>query len=232
MVSAGKHSVLSESTMGAVNRGALVVSLVVSAYLMAVGVASGRAGWLSWLSLLPLFYAMRTCAPAPAFLCGMLWGGCLWAFSIAAGDLACLTTTRSFVVSTGVAAVYAGAGAWLTRWMGFSPFVLGCAWAGVELAFAQLGLRDGLLGGAAGDGGVVSWVGHAFGYVLVAFLAAVVNAWLVHLLAGVRLTLVRCGDRDARADRREHLPPWDFLCTPRFATKSCQPRAPPLSGSA
>jgi apolipoprotein N-acyltransferase len=65
---------------------------------------------------------------------------------------------------------------------------LALGWIGVEFAIRPLGLNYGLLAGTQGDGFMIRVVGSFAGYVLVAFLVALVNATLVSVLSEVRLS--------------------------------------------
>ena len=69
----------------ALGRGAMILalagSLVAGAFAMAVGMGSGDRSWLGWVSLLPLFVAIRWLSPWRAMLCGALWGVSLYGFS-------------------------------------------------------------------------------------------------------------------------------------------------------
>ncbi len=170
---------------------ALAVALVGSAYLTATAVGSPTHAWMGWLSLLPLFVAIRVLRPLRASACGALWGGCLFAFCVAADRTAVSANLASLALLTAIPAIYTFLGAWLTRWMGFSPFVLGVGWMGVELALAPLGLHSGLLAGTQDHTALMDYIGRALGYVLVAFLVAYVNAALVAVFARVRLRLPR-----------------------------------------
>ncbi|UCE61217.1 MAG: hypothetical protein JSU63_05605 [Phycisphaerales bacterium] len=207
---------------------ALLISLVASAFAMSAAIVSPDLAWLGWLSLLPLFIAIRVSVPRTGFLYGGLWGACLWAFSIADSDLTSLATPASFALLTTAPAIYAYLGTRLTRWIGYSPFVLGFGWMGVELAFAPVGLDRGLLGILGGDGTVVSWIGNSFGYVLVAFLVALVNASLVSILSGVRLPMASRGYRSLPGNNGARLLPQTLFCLSRSALRPSQPRAPPL----
>jgi hypothetical protein len=126
-----------------------------------------------------------------ALACGALWGASLFVFSITAGRTAVAANLWSFALLTCIPALYTFLGASLTRWMGFSPFVLGVGWMGVELALAPLGLHSGLLAGTQDHTALMDYIGRALGYVLIGFLVAYVNAALVAVVAGVRLRLPR-----------------------------------------
>jgi len=126
-----------------------------------------------------------------------------------------------------IPALYTSLGAALTRWIGFSPLVLGVGWMAVELAFEPLGLHEGLLGSTRGDWTLIDWIARAFGYILVAFLVAYVNACLLSALARIPLTFsspygVRCGD-----DSASRIVPRSRVWSPRYAVPTTMPRAPP-----
>jgi len=212
-----------------VKTAALTVSLVGSAYLMALAVASPTYPWLGLLTLLPLFLAIRVCRPPGAALCGALWGVSLYVFSVTGSSHSIDASAGSLALLTAIPAIYAYLSAWLTRWIGFNPFVLGVSWMGVELAFTPLGLHTGLLAGTQGDGTLMHWIGGALGYVLVAFLVAFVSAVIVSLLsrAYVGATaprfLVGSGENDFCLIQQT------FSCFPLFAIPPSRPRAPPVN---
>lgn len=170
-----------------VMRLALPASMPISAYLMASAVASPPHAILGFLTLLPLFVAISALTPLGAALCGAVWGASVFFFGVwGSGDPLILPPTAvAFVLLTALPAIYAGGGAWLTRRIGFSPFVLGVGWMGIELALAPLGLHNGLLAGTQGDTALMDYIGRALGYVLVAFLVAYVNAALVAVLGRI-----------------------------------------------
>ena len=237
----------------------LILMLVAGAYLMAMATAPTNRSWLGWFTLFPLFVAIRVQRPLRAMLSGAVWGLSLYAFLSAGvatlgGPEAWRLSLYGGLFSTNIAsqggaeagwlihglpvplllftvvpALYGLLGAALTRWIGFSPFVLGVGWVGVELALAPLGLRYGVLGAAQTDAWFFPAVGHLLGYVFVAFLAAYVSALLVTVLTRVA---VSCLDdpRVFNAGRRagSTLLPQTFRCFPLYIIPACQPRAPPL----
>ncbi|UCC29273.1 MAG: hypothetical protein JSU86_13850 [Phycisphaerales bacterium] len=195
---------------------------------MALAVASPTYPWLGLFTLLPLFLAIRVCRPPGAALGGALWGVSLYAFSVTGTGHSIDPSVSSVALLTALPALYAYLSAWLTRWIGFNPFVLGVTWMGVELALQPLGLRNGLLAGTQGYGTLMPWLGGALGYVLVAFLVAFVSAAIVSILSRVRAGaaapryLVGPGDNDFRLAQQT------FSCFPLFAIPPSQPRAPPV----
>ncbi len=206
---------------------ALVPSLIASACLMAAAVASRDFAWVGWLCLLPLFFAIRTCAPLRAALCGALWGGCVYIFLQIGTDLAA-PTLPAFVLLTLIPALYAYLGARVTRWMGFAPFILGVGWIGVELVSAPLGLHYGLLAGTQGGETLMAGVGQGLGYIVVGFIVALVNASLVSVLCGVRFRMPHSVQRVSLPDHGAALLPQTLFSYSLLALSPSQPRAPPL----
>ena len=207
---------------------ALTIALVGSAYLTATAVGSPTHAWMGWLSLLPLFVAIRVLRPLRASVCGALWGGCLFAFCVAAGRTTVSANLASFTLLTAIPALYTLLGAGLTRWIGFSPFVLGVGWMGVELALAPLGLHSGLLAGTQDQTALMDYIGRALGYVLVGFLVAYVNAALVAVLGHVRLSVPRFVPTTASPDCGRSLISQILGCLSLFALQPSHPRAPPV----
>jgi len=186
-----------QACSGPTPMGAIIVALVGavlgSAYLTAVTSRTSAYPPAGFLALLPLFAAVRVLSPWRALGLGALWGAALFVFgTYPIGGLRLFSPTLGnlCVLSTAVGG-YAFVGAALTRWIGFSPFVLGVGWMGVELALAPLGLHSGLLAGTQDHTALMDYIGRALGYVLVAFLVAYVNAALVAVFARVRLRLPR-----------------------------------------
>ncbi len=217
-------------TPGAVSAKAMafIVPIVLSAYLTAAAVGSPTHAWVGRLGLLPLFFAIRLFRPLRACVCGALWGASLFVFCIAAGRTAVAANLGSFALLTGIPALYAFLGAWLTRRIGFSPFVLGVGWMGVELALAPLGLHSGLLAGTQDHTALMDYIGRALGYVLVGFLVAYVNAALVAVLGRVRLSVPRFVPTAASPDCGRSLISQILGCLSLFALQPSHPRAPPF----
>jgi len=207
---------------------ALVVSLVAGAYFAADAITSPKHPLLAGLTLLPLFFSIRILRPTRAMLCGAVWGLSLFIFARWASGPAVGSGLSSVFLLTAVPAIYACLGAWLTRWMGFSAFVLGVGWMGVELALQPLGLHHGLLGATQDDGVLMHWVGRAFGYVLVAFLVAYVNALLVEVLGRIPLRLPRPSPITTSGDAFLSLKSQIVGRLSLVALQPAQPRAPPF----
>ncbi len=129
----------------------LALLLALSALLVSAAMSSPALAWLGWISLLPLFAAIRVLPPKFAALAGVWWGAALalghaW-FAGAGGSSVILGIVRTVCVI----GLYTGLGAALTRRIGFSPLVLAVGWIGVELALLPLGWRDGLLAATQSD---------------------------------------------------------------------------------
>jgi len=207
---------------------AMVAALLLGAYLMAVSIGSPSYWWLGWITLLPLFHAIRVSRPLPAGLAGGLWGASLFVCSAVIGNNSIDPSAFSLVSLSLIPGLYAALGAWLTRRVGFSPYLLALGWIGVEFALRPLGLHFGLLAATQGDGFALRVVGSFAGYVLVAFVVAYVNAALVSVLSEVRLSFVaprlipKAGARQRRFLLAE-LPSYllDLI-------RAAQPRAPPI----
>lgn len=206
---------------------ALIVSVFFSAFVMALSLGSPGGSWLGWFSLSPLFIAIRVLRPRQAMLAGGLWGLCLSVFLEAGVHAGAGPGLQSAALLVAVPAIYAYLGARLTRGIGFSPFVLGVAWLGVELAFHALGLRNGLLGATTGHGALLGWLAGALGYVVVAFLVAYVNASLVSALSGIRMSFAPCRLPSVRLDSGLRLTPQTSTLCSLFGVRLAQPRAPP-----
>lgn len=213
---------------GVLKKAGLVASLAASAYLMALANGSAGCAWLGWFSLVPLFLVIRLWRPTIAMLAGAFWGASLYAFSVAQPEAAVSPTVQGLLLLPAIPALYAYLGAWLTRRIGFNPFILGVAWMGLELALAPVGVRVGLVAATQGDGTFIHWVGGALGYVLVAFLVALVNASLVSVLGGVRLRIPQLVYRISSPASGASVSPRTFVYSSLFAIGPSRPRAPPI----
>jgi len=163
----------------------LTGALVGSAYLMTVALQSDSGRWLGWVTLLPVFLAIQVLSPARALLAGALWGFSVCFFSARAEGVGLATSLRSYALLTAIPALYAFAGARVTRKVGFSPLLLGLGWVGVEIALKPLALHNGLLAGTQDGGLFIQTIGNVAGWALVAFLVAYVNASLLSMLTVV-----------------------------------------------
>jgi len=224
-----KYTVRDRKPIGAAGACVLVASLVVSAFLMAVAVSSPSHWWLGWVTLLPLFQAIRRLSPLRSAACGALWGASLFVFTVSAAGTSTAATLPSFLLLAAIPAAYTYLGACLTAQVGFSPYLLALGWMGVELALRPLGMRHGLLAASVSDGIAFRLFGSFAGYVLIAFLVAYVNAALLTVISGV------CGNvATSRLIRRAGSGPQQVLASETLIVLShlirpAQPRAPPVS---
>lgn len=176
-----RHSAPSRSQSSQVPRAwhvLLVVAIVVSAYTTARCDRLAYGVWLGWVAIVPLFAAIRLLGPLSATGCGVLWGACV--AMLHPVSLAELHSWSPLVMPL-VAGAYTGLGSALTRWIGFSPFVLGVGWMGVELAAVPLGFSGGLASGGLHETAWMDLGGRALGFVVLAFVVAYVNAALLSL---------------------------------------------------
>lgn len=212
---------------------ALVPALMLSGLLTAASLRSPDFAWLAWISLLPLFQAIRSGRLLPAVLAGGFWGACLYGFSVFSfGDSTPVIFHPSFASAallTAVPAVYAGLGALLTRTIGFNPLVLALGWVLVEVAFKPLGIHQGLLAGTQTEVTLLHWLARLLGYVFVAFLVAGANASLLAVLSRARLSLpwqpslARMAPSEARSSSQTS------VYVQLLSLPQAYPRAPPIS---
>ncbi len=206
-------------------------ALALSALLTAVTLRVPGFSWLAWVSLVPLFYAIRSGRVLLAVTAGAFWGACLHSFSaVPWGDSAAVIAQPSFMSQAlliAVPGIYAGLGALLTRWLGFNPFVLAVGWVLVEVSLRPLGLHQGLLAGTQSGVTLAHWIARLLGYVFVGFLVVCVNASLLAILSRARLRVPR-----ARPFARLPLAPavrslLTSIPIPFLALGQAYPRAPP-----
>ena len=220
-----------QDKLGAGGMAALIFAVVVGARLTALSMSSGTHAWLAWFALVPIFFMIRLWRPTHALIGGAIWGASLFAFSIGSFQEASVPTLTKFLLLTATPALYCGSAAWLSRRIGFSPFVLGVGWLGVEFALGQAGLRTGLLGLAAGEGGALHWLGEVLGWLFVCFLFALLNAWVVVVLNGVRLNGAVQLRPVSSADYIPLLFAQTFMGYPLFSVPASQPRGPPFAAA-
>jgi len=163
---------------------ALAVLLILSALLMAVAIRSTAYAGLAWISMVPIFWAIRAFCPLAASLSGVTWGVCIFLFAGATGAIQ--PTALSLGLLATVPMVYAGLCSLMTRAVGFNPAMLALSWILVEIALKPLGLDHGLLAGSQSHIAHLHWMAHLLGYVFLAFLVVCANASLVSVLSKAR----------------------------------------------
>ncbi len=211
---------------------AVALSLIISAGLLAIEIASRSHPWFAWFTLLPLLAAIRAFPPRKAFACGALWGSSLFLFLAVTGAALIPATVQSFVLLSIIPGTYAALAAKVTRRFGFNPLILGFGWSGVELALFPLGLKAGLLAGAQGTtvGSLLHVFQNLVGYVCMASFIVAVNGILLAMLrrACVGGASLRRYVRGSSSSQRRFFP----LEVPAylfFFTNPAQPRAPPTA---
>ncbi|MGD2111575.1 MAG: hypothetical protein PVI86_19535, partial [Phycisphaerae bacterium] len=154
-----------------VRDGALAVSISAGACLYALGAGSVQSVWLLWAGLFPLFVVVRACDYRGAGLYGGLWG-LVQVILHAVGFTDTNLSLGSVCVLVAAPSFYSCLASRLTASIGYSPFVLGVGWMGVELALDQFGFSSARWVGTRGGVVVLHWVLNALGCVFGAFLAA------------------------------------------------------------
>lgn len=215
------------SVAGCTKAMVLASSLVGTALLMALALTSPAYSLLAWISLLPLFWAIRFRGPTTAAFCGALWGISLYFFCTVGAAPTIAPTLFSLVLLATVPALYAGLGSLLTRAIGFNPLMLAGGWILVELALKPLRLHHGLLAGSLGDSAQLHWLARLLGYVFVAFLVACANASLLVVLSGARPSFPTCRSFAGSPNVVGWLPSQVFLAIQSWPLHQTYPRAPP-----
>ncbi len=206
----------------------LGLALGAGATFMALSRSSATYWWLGWVTLVPLFLCIRLFSPVRAAASGAVWGVSFYAASAFLTEARVPHNALSLVLLTVVPALYAYVAARITRAKGFHPLLLGLGWAGVELALQPLALRYGLLAGTLSDGWFLHSIGSVGGYLLVAFLVAMANAWLLSVLSSVRVSLPSKRLRPVCPDTEFWLPLKAYLVRNTRFLRPAQARAPPV----
>ncbi len=227
-VSSSNRLVLPGLGWGRVKALTLIASLILSAFLLAVALASPEHSWFRWITLLPLLAAIRMLSPGKATACGALWGGSFFLFSAFAVETGLVPTIGALVPLTAIPAVYAGLGAWVARRLDFSPLFLALTWVGAGLALDLTGLRPSLLTSAQGGGAHVQLVEVLLKSVFVGFVIAYANGLAVSALSTFRLILGGSRIIKASGGPIRRLSDLFSLQRTAFAIRLGQPRAPPV----
>lgn len=216
---------------------ALGVSLILSALLTAAALRLPDEHWLAWISFLPLFVIVRSARPFAAALAGALWGGCFYLFCSAGATPALNTTDPAIAPSASllallilIPAVYLGLAARPARAIGYKLLTLALGWTLIEIVLHLHNpsvARQGLLTGSVGEGADLHWLVRLLGYVCTAFLVATVNASLVGILSGVRLSLPAYRSLAGSPHVVWHLASRVVLAIQSWTHRQAHPRAPP-----
>ena len=155
---------------------------------MALVIGSGQHPVIGLLGLLPLIHVCQVSTPERALVAGGVWGAALYVFSALFGQSLVERGVGSIVLLTLVPATDACFGAWVTRRVGFKPFVLALGWLLVELALRPVVLGQGLLAGTQSHTLLVS-IGSVLGYGWVAFAVVFLMAWTLRVAGCIELEL-------------------------------------------
>lgn len=206
--------------------------LIFGAWMMATALESPEYWWLGWVTLVPLLLSIKLLCTVDAGIAGAIWGMSLY-FSAGSpnSDAPGSVLPHGFLpllLLMLVPAGYAAAASAITRRKGFHPLLLGLGWVGVELAVRPLGIHHGLLAHTQGDSIVVQAVGNLGGYVLIAFVIALVNGVVAGVLCEVGSTadagLVRVAPRPIPRGTIANC----FVIPLARGIDSLGPRAPPV----
>ena len=177
------------------------------------------------MALVPLFVAIKICRPWEAVACGLLWGAVVAASSTFFGHPGAF---EDFILLTVGPAGFVFLGSYLTRRVGFSPFVLAVAWMVWVLILSWASDHPRTWYAPSLEHGVLHWASHVLGYVLVAFVAAYINALTIVALCSV---CKRPGASTFRSGARLRSSILEYLSVTISKVAhltSCIPRGPPL----
>lgn len=203
---------------------ALVLGVTLSAFATAYAASNARAAWLGFFAMIPLFAVVRILRPLPAAAFGALWGAC---FVVELGWTGVALKFYAASGLIGLSATFAGLGALLSMWIGFTPFVLGVGWMLTQAAMSNLAPKVPLLHSRIGDSTWLEMVGGSLGYGAIAFLVGYVNAVLVAAVATLRLQCPRRSTVATSTNSIVDLSPQIVGCFTPFALQPSHPRAPP-----
>jgi len=217
-------------SVSAIQRHAALFGFIVLGAAVNCAIAkTGQNTWLEFVTLVPLFWPIRSGNVQLAGACGGLWGGTIAiCTALGLGPPMALTAMAAFALIT-APAVYSALGALLTRWIGFSPFVLAVGWLGVEFAFALFGTWTRLFETTIGHGCWGQHIQMALGYVIANGTVAYLNAAFAFASGKlVRAPALRVYFRSRRGEGDSRLK-WLDNSALRKACSVCiaEPRAPP-----
>ncbi len=207
---------------------ALTVSLILSALLMAVARSYPTHFWLAWVSLAPLFLAIRSLRPTQAAASGAVWGLslCWFLSSFGESDIAISASSIILIITIPVAYTFLAASA--RRLPGFGPLALAAGWVAVEFALKMAGLGRGILLQDYGYGSLLQSAVSCLGYAVVAFLILYASALLVTIAGSIRILHGSSGGLTTCTESAGYLALTGAPRLTNFLIPSSQPRAPPL----
>ena len=216
----------SSSALSKPEWGLLLLSVVLSGFLMALSLHAGHQPYVSFVVLIPIFVAVRVCLPWQGATCGVVWGLTLLTVSYAGIGPSISLTPATVLALIALPAGYVWFGTALTTRIGFSPFVLAVGWMGVEAALSPtiaLNHNEFL------DRAWMSWFGSMVAPLLVGFCIALINA--VFLELAVCCYATRTGlMRPARSTPESIVASLESFISPLLSVLSARhSRAPPFS---
>ncbi len=209
----------------------LILATVCGACLTVLGRYTTTPLLIGSVGLLPLIVLARVGKVSWGAMGGALWGLTVAVLTVALqrASQPIEASTAFFCVTILAPAAYGAMGAAITRWIGFSPFILGVMWYGVACGVAVLGFP---LHGGEGLVPDSTWyhpTSIVLGHTCLALLISWISATIVMVLdtaLGVdndRAYRSSVGDCDACP-----IPLLVALPTIRFMNLSRAPRAPPV----
>ena len=205
----------------------IIALLIGGAWATAAAIGSPTHFWLAWISLLPLFSAIRLFSIKSSAFLGGLWGGCLYLFLAASPNWMLDSVATIPMMLVIIPAAYAALMAVFSRRFGYSPLAMALGWILVELAFNLAGLRDGLLSVGNSQGQALQIVADFLGSGFVAFIVIYVNAFLISLPVLLCLTGFSFFENDIQQNSSLVLHSRIDRIFSRFCPDSARPRAPP-----
>lgn len=193
---------------------------------MATALAFPEFWWLRWISLVPLFLAIRFLTNAPAAICGSIWGLSLFAF--ARLEYGSGVVPSGWLLLSIVPAAFAWFAVEWTKRKGFHPLVLALSWVVAEYLLGPRVTDHGFLASTRGDGLIAPMFEQiAGGWLLTAFVLAAINATLVSALLEIEKSLTRGPTIDVSVELGCWLEILSVPLPPERLVASGQPRAPP-----
>jgi len=169
------------SVNGGVAFTGIITLLIGGAWATATAVGSPTSFWPVWISLLPLFAAIRLFSAKSSAFFGGFWGGCLYLFLAASPAMMTESGAPILAMLVIIPAAYAAVMAVFSRRFGYSPLAMALGWILVELAFNLAGLRDGLLSVGNSRGPALQIVADFLGSGFVAFIIVWISAFLLFI---------------------------------------------------
>lgn len=209
---------------------ALGASLVLSAALTAVALRAPGHYWLVWVSLLPIFAAVRWLRPSAAVPMGALWGAGLYLFYTSSSAPTPAPSLFLLALLTAIPAVYVGLAALPARTIGCKLLTLALGWTLIEAVLHvhnPTGPAGGFLAGSPAESVHLHWFARLVGCLSTAFLVACANASVVSILSNPRLGLPASRSLPKLPKGGASSPTHAVLAVQSWPPRQAWPRAPP-----